>query len=765
MLTQRTHPVTRSPHFICALILIAHALLSTAYSFVTPVFESYDETGHYSYARYIALNHQLPPLGAQLSAQNESHQPPLYYSLVALAISGIDMSDDVHAEFIFSPQVAVKPVPQLAFPGCLPGCGTALAVHIGRLVSVIFSTLAVLCTYLTALTLLPKRNDIALIATTIHAFWPMMLFMGGVLSNDNGIIFFISLTLLFAARLIMAPAVQPPVRRWADYALLGASMAGATMMKDSAISAVLFGVLVLAALVLRDLRARRYRRLLEPVICGASFVALAVVGVITSDGRTLRQFGTVMDFASTLGRTAGTGAPNVAVSSSAGWLNWIVQVLIGSTRDWIFKTFLGTFGWSNIYMPDAWYAVAWVLMLVALVGVLFALIRYKRWLPLLIMSVFAVCVALAPIARATVAHQVLLLHGRFFLPTLGAVCITLAIGVVSLPHLVRQLSTAGLLAGVMLAGVLSPALVIGPVFERPPLYAGKVGEFSPPHPVSITYGDAIELIGYDLPEERPSHGQWMYISLYWRALRPLDKDYLLQVEAFGVDGRSFGVFEKSEPAAGASPTSKWRPGEVYMTGTSMPVWEHVPTPIVATFKASWLDKTLDEALQVRCDGGESCDGKLGRMPVALTSTEAEQWDGEVGCCEFGGQVELIDARAAANVSDGQLLTVTLIWRARRNGLLPLTSFVHMESADGKLISQADTPPRGNTYPTDVWAADEIVPDAIALKIDDSVPPGEYYLKVGLYDSATQQRLPVQDRSGQPFPDGVVTVQKVQVVRP
>lgn len=765
MLTQRIHRITRSPHFICAIVLIAHALLSTVYSFVTPVFESYDETGHYSYARYIALNHQLPPLGAQLSAQNESHQPPLYYSLVALAISGIDMSDDVQAEFIFSPQVAVKPVPQLAFPGCLPGCGTALAVHAGRLVSVIFSTLAVLCTYLTALTLLPKRKDIALIATTIHAFWPMLLFMGGVLSNDNGIILFISLTLLFAARLLMAPAAQMAVQRWADYALLGASMAGATMMKDSAISAVLFGGLVLVTLALRDLRARRYRRLPEPVICIAAFVALALVGVITSDGRTLRQFGTVMDFASTLGSTNMPSTPSVAVSSSAGWLNWIVQVLIGSTRDWIFKTFLGTFGWSNIYMPDAWYTIASVLMLVALLGVLFALIRDKRWQPFLTLSVFAVCVALAPIARATVARQVLLLHGRFFLPALGAICIALAIGVVSLPRLFRQLGTAGLLAGVMAGGVLAPAVVIGPVFERPPLYAGKVGEFSPPNPVSITYGDAIELIGYNLPEERPSHGQWMYVSLYWRALRPLDKDYLLQVEAFGVDGRSFGMFEKSEPAGGASPTSKWRPGEVYMTGTSMPVWEHVPTPIVATFKASWLDKTSGEALQVRCAQNESCDGKLGRMPVTLTSMEAEQWEREVGCCEFGGQVELIEAHAPANVSDGQLLTVTLIWRARQNGLPPLTSFVHLESADGKLVSQADTPPRGNTYPTDVWAAGEIVPDAIVLKIDDSVPPGEYDLKIGLYDSATQQRLPIQDRFGQPLPDGMVNVQKVQVVRP
>ena len=583
MHTQHTRFIAHSPHTLCAIILIAHAILSAAYSFVTPVFESYDETGHYSYARYIAINHRLPPLGAQLSAQNESHQPPLYYTFVALAIGGIDMSDDVQAQFIFSPQVTVKPVPQLAFPGCLPGCGTALAVHVGRLVSVLFSTLTVLCTYLTALTLFPKRKDIALIATTIHAFWPMLLFIGGVLSNDNGIILFISLTLLFAARLLMAPPSQSPARRWADAVLFGASLAGATMMKDSAISALLFGGLVLAVLVGRELHARRYRRLLEPLACVVSFVLLAVLGVITSDGRTLRQFGSVMNFASALGSSAASSAPGVAVSSSSGWLNWIIQALLGAPNYWIFKTFVGTFGWSNIYLPDAWYSIALVLMGVAFLGVLLALLRDKRWWPLLILSVLFVCVALAPVIRATAAREVLLLHGRFFLPALGALCIILAVGLVSLPQWVRQVSTAILLECVMIAGLLSPAIVIQPVFQRPPSYAGKIGEVAPPHPASILYGDGIELIGYNLPNERPSHGRWMYISLYWRVLHPLDQDYLLKVEAFGIDGQSFGVFEETEPADGASPTSKWRPGEVYMTGTSMPVWGHVNVPIVATF--------------------------------------------------------------------------------------------------------------------------------------------------------------------------------------
>src|SRR6266542_118437 len=86
--------LSRSRHIVCLVILTVHAVLTIIYSLTTPLWDSFDEPGHYSYARYIAIHHALPPLGAQLSETNESHQPPLYYILVAIPMSFVDTSDD-----------------------------------------------------------------------------------------------------------------------------------------------------------------------------------------------------------------------------------------------------------------------------------------------------------------------------------------------------------------------------------------------------------------------------------------------------------------------------------------------------------------------------------------------------------------------------------------------------------------------------------------------------------------------------------------------
>src|SRR6266545_4874554 len=90
---------TRSRHVACAVLLGLHAVLTLIYSFMTPLWDSFDEPGHYSYARYIAIHHALPPVGTKLSDYDESHQPPLYYILAAIPMSFVDTSDNAQPKY------------------------------------------------------------------------------------------------------------------------------------------------------------------------------------------------------------------------------------------------------------------------------------------------------------------------------------------------------------------------------------------------------------------------------------------------------------------------------------------------------------------------------------------------------------------------------------------------------------------------------------------------------------------------------------------
>jgi dolichyl-phosphate-mannose--protein O-mannosyl transferase len=253
----------------------------------TPAWQSYDETGHYTYARYLAVNGRLPPLGTKIDRYDETHQPPLYYVLVALAISGIDVSDN------FLPDT--KPLGNVYLVELdprlegFPYQGTALAIRVGRLVSAVLSTLAVACTYFTVITLFPKRRDIALLATAIHAFWPLFLLLSGAITNDISIGLFASLTLLVSSRLLL---IEQPRSRRTTYLGMAGAITGCILSKDSGIAFPWFGLIVVGYTTICDPRRHAsfvWRNLLFFVI---PLIALLTLATILSDGRTIRQFTT-----------------------------------------------------------------------------------------------------------------------------------------------------------------------------------------------------------------------------------------------------------------------------------------------------------------------------------------------------------------------------------------------------------------------------------------------------------------------------------------
>jgi 4-amino-4-deoxy-L-arabinose transferase-like glycosyltransferase len=102
---------------------------------------------------------------------------------------------------------------------------------------------------------------------------------------------------------------------------------------------------------------------------------------------------------------------------------------------------------------------------------------------------------------------------------------------------------------------------------------GRVRSFSLPPmdvPVGVTFGDAIELAGFNLQSSIPNlqspitnfhPGDEVAVTLVWRALAPVDADYTVTVQLVGPDGRVYGQRD-AQPLDGVAPTSTWSPGEV-----------------------------------------------------------------------------------------------------------------------------------------------------------------------------------------------------------
>ncbi|MDW8298916.1 MAG: glycosyltransferase family 39 protein [Anaerolineae bacterium] len=102
--------------------------------------------------------------------------------------------------------------------------------------------------------------------------------------------------------------------------------------------------------------------------------------------------------------------------------------------------------------------------------------------------------------------------------------------------------------------------------------------------------------------------------------------------------------------------------------------------------------------------------------------------------------ELVAADVPERLSPERDTPIFLAWRALERCEQSYVVFVHLVSADGKLIAQSDSEPVNGARPTISWRAGETILDQ--RKLHWHVPDyrGEASLRVGLYDLRSGERL-------------------------
>lgn len=93
--------------------------------------------------------------------------------------------------------------------------------------------------------------------------------------------------------------------------------------------------------------------------------------------------------------------------------------------------------------------------------------------------------------------------------------------------------------------------------------AGRTHDFDKPNPqtpVAARFGDAIELVGYDLPNVKFQRGEPLRLGLDWHAIKPTDKPYTAFVHLLDANGKVIGQVD-AQPLNGDAPTDGWQPNE------------------------------------------------------------------------------------------------------------------------------------------------------------------------------------------------------------
>jgi hypothetical protein len=103
----------------------------------------------------------------------------------------------------------------------------------------------------------------------------------------------------------------------------------------------------------------------------------------------------------------------------------------------------------------------------------------------------------------------------------------------------------------------SESLTIGQVQLEP-----RLSDLNVPNPIQVNFDNQIELVGYSLSDLSPNAGDNIELTLYWRGLRDIERDYV--VFAHVIDPATQTIYASSDamPVQWQAPTSTWDTGTI-----------------------------------------------------------------------------------------------------------------------------------------------------------------------------------------------------------
>ncbi len=715
-------------HRAIALIVLLFVVLGTLYSVASPLFETPDEVWHYLYVKHFADGKGLPVYeeGVTFPMRQEASQPPLYYLLNGWATAWIDTSD-VETVIQYNPHAAIgtpsawgnRNVTSHTPYEVFPYRGTALAAHLGRLLSILMGAGTVVCTYAIARRLFPHPDWLAPAAAAFNAFVPQFIFIHASINND------VLTTLLAALSLWLLVCIAQDGASIGRLCALGAVLGLAALSKLNGLV-----LLPLSAVVLTLLACRRGQRW-ALVLWGAyTYASAALVGgwwylrnwMLYGD-----PFGLNLMFAVMPKRAQ---RPSLAE---------LLRLLDGAL-----KSFFGVFGWFNIAMEPWMYQLLELGLVVAVLGL--ARFFYSRFVQrgrtdlesvgLLVLWSAAFIAALVGWTQARWPQ------GRLLFPAMSAICILLTLGFRQwFPPRYARSGIVTFLAVLLALAVLVPYRYIAPAYARArALTTTEIAAIT--HPMSVDFGQKVRLLGYDLPEDTVSAGSRVWLTLYWEGLTAIDQDYSVFVHV--IDARGATVAQRdSYPGSGNDPTRSWEPGRAIRDVHPL----DVPAILLAQgpfrIQVGLYDYDTGQRLTIRDAGGDVADSV--RLPTTLYPP-AQSADAlheldlvfEELIALTGYSVEPLTVRP------GEKLKVVLRWQALADIGEDFTVFAQLIRGRDQIWGQSDHVPRNGQSPTSTWSTTALVVDEFEVDLSPDAPDGIYELAMGLYRPATVKRLKLAD---------------------
>jgi 4-amino-4-deoxy-L-arabinose transferase-like glycosyltransferase len=714
--------------------------LAIFYNVSIPLYESPDELQHAAFVVWLADEHSLPVLDPEEPGpwKQEGTQPPLYYGITAALVGWLPHEE---ADNLATPNPyanigdPLKPgnknrVLHDADREGWPYQGGALFVHLARAISTLMAmgTLWAICR-LGRITF-PDRPGIALAMMGLVAFTPQFLFLSTSINNDNLVILISAWVLVLLAGWLRASRLPG----WLQVATLGILLGLGALAK---LSGLLLWPLAAGSMTWLAWRSKNWRWVIL-----AGLVAFGVALVLSGWWLLRNQ--------SLYGEISGTSIHLQVMGGPRKRLPSRVDAILAEFKGFRYS-FWALFGWFNILASDTFYWVLDGLAVLGLAGFGIFLVRSLRQYPsptrqIILMLVVWLCLVTIALLRWTV--QASASQGRLVYPALPAIALILVIGWAEfIPRRFRLPLGTAALAGWAACAALCATLVIRPAYALPERH-GSLDEMAvAPSELHVRYGDCCELVGYVLPDQLAHPGDWVPLTLVWRALLSVDEDYGLFVHARTENGHLVGELNTFH-GNGMYPTSQWRAGDIIVDTIYVPISRKAEGPALVRLNVGLYERESQERLPAwGADGTEVEPVFAGEIALAPAEWPEPLSNVPVDTV-FGDRIRLagIDL-SQTEAYPGDVVTVTLQWEAIDRISEEYTGFVHLVDPGGVDVAQDDHPPLNGRYPTHLWFPGTVVFDPYRLELPDDLEEGEYELWGGFYDPDSGRRLPAMVQGG------------------
>lgn len=241
------------------------------------------------------------------------------------------------------------------------------------------------------------------------------------------------------------------------------------------------------------------------------------------------------------------------------------------------------------------------------------------------------------------------------------------------------------------------------------------------HRLSVPFGEAILLRGYDAHLRDTHLDQSLRLTLYWQPLAEIGEDYKVSVRLLDDDGHLGGVHD-AFPVRDAYRTLAWRPGETIIDTHDLPLLAGLPPGEYTMQVTLYRPQTLEPV-------GSAA---VGTVSVARTIglEGAGPWDVQQEVkANLGGRLTLLGYSVIGrDFRPGDMVPLTFLWQGLSGLDDDYSLLLWLDDEAGVQWAKTEAP-LGGDYPPSAWDHRQIVRDWQQLLVPGNTVDGRYRLKM------------------------------------